>query len=221
MNETEPNDILMKEYEELDRFKPRAHGWSTEPDKEWIARGGHKGIYLAGLDFGAKDVQDLNLRSRQVSPELAMWQDFFTLLVQDAMGISPGVKKICTRCHSEQGCGCYQIFQLESGEEYTRKTKKRRCPLNIVDHSIQQCAIRFINEDPLCEEYCGLAGISVTYLRRYLSKGEFKGNAFDKKRETKVIRSNKALHHSRRPGASRSPDRPPEVGGEIHRGETS
>lgn len=186
-----------------------------ETDKEWIARGGHLGANMDALDVSPRSVYDWNVNNRPASPEQAFWSHMIIELVKDAIGINPGVKnEICSRCHADMDCGCYQVFVLPSGQDYIRKTKKGKCPKAYKDHTVQACAIYFINNDPMCEEYCTMLGITVSYLRQYIKKGVFNGSDFTKQRSgiTPKI-ATKALYSSGRAGKARGAARPSEMGG--------
>lgn len=193
---------------------PSIYRWQHETDKEWIARGGQKDITnIDAIDLGKRDGFDWTIHTRPTSPEQAFWSQIMVELVKDAVGLNPGVKRICTKCHADMDCGCYKEFKLSSGEDYIRKTSKKPCPKGYIDHTIQDCALWFINNDPVCEEYCIMLGITVSYLREYVKKGEFHGEDYAQQRSGITPKlSTQTLHTTRRSGKTRRSAGPSKMG---------
>lgn len=97
-------------------------------------------------------------------PELDMWIAFFKELVDDAMGVSPWAnhrQEHCAGCH-DMVCGCKPYKHARTRIGYHCK--------NFKNHTYQKCAINFINLSPVCEDYCTMLGLSVSYLRRMITK---------------------------------------------------
>jgi hypothetical protein len=140
-------------------------GKSQETDAEWIARGGHlttKNSWDA-IDFGVKaKLHDWLGKSASHMPEHDFWEAFFTLTVEDALGISPTANEPCVDCHRESEDGC----SFGKGQ---RKTTQRNIKCTWTPHTVQQCALDYLN-GPMAAEDCETLGIAVDYLRRLLKQ---------------------------------------------------
>ena len=141
-------------------------GGTAETDKEWIARGGHLTTKHSwdAIDFGVKaKLHDWLAPYKAHCPEYDFWEAFFILTVEDAIGLSPIANHLCQECHQETEDGC----SFGPGHQRQRKNPKRKTKCTWTPHTIQQCALNYIN-GPMAKEDCELLGIAVDYLRRLL-----------------------------------------------------
>lgn len=142
-----------------------AQGGPPETDKEWIARGGHLTTKKAwdAIDFGVKGkLHDWLAPHQAHCPEFDLWEAFFTLTVEDAIGLSPTANHPCEECHREAEDGC----NFGPGH---RKDTKHNSTCTWTPHTVQQCALDYLN-GPMAEEDCELLGIAVDYLRQLLAE---------------------------------------------------
>lgn len=141
-----------------------AMGTAGETDAEWIARGGHltakKGF--DAIDFGVKKLIHGWLDPHKAHiPEMDFWTSFFAITVDDALGFDPASKRRCATCHAEE---CTYVTTYKK-----HNFNSKYC--DWVPHTIQQCALNYIN-GPMAEEDCQLLGIEVSYLRRLLAQAK-------------------------------------------------
>lgn len=154
------------------------------------------------------------------SPEHDLWREFFALLIRDALGTTGTMtqfgkvvhvsKAHCVDCHLEQNCDCYVMIRGR-----LHRWPKRRCKLGYKGHSIQECARNFIMTSPVCEQYCALAGIDVSYLRQQFTARRFNAE-ITQPRKKKFLGGYgpgpKALNHPRLPDKARGAYRASRLG---------
>jgi hypothetical protein len=172
------------------------YGWKTgtaytgETDAEWIARGGHLGTAKKweGIDGHgnqghiSKTIHDwLNPHAYHM-PEHDLWRAFWLITIQDALGLTYGATRPCIDCHLSYGCEC---FNNTTGVGQIAHDRKARCTWPV--HTLQQCAIEFIEGDK-ATEYCAIMNIEVDELRRLYKKLLTTKQAGAKRKLTSYIR---------------------------------
>ena len=136
-----------------------------ESDKEWIARGGHLGTAKAWhtIDMGQGSVHDWLNPHAPHQAEHDLWQAFWMVTIQDALGVSSKAKRPCVECHLDSGCVC---FSNPNG--VGRVSYAHRLACHWKPHTVQQCAINYINSD-MAKEDADLMGIKIEYIKKLLT----------------------------------------------------
>lgn len=137
-----------------------------ESDKEWIARGGHLGTAKAWhtIDMGKGSFHDWLNPHAPHQPEHDLWQAFWMVTIQDALGVSSKAKKPCIECHLDSECGC---FVNDTGAGRVSFARKLACTWK--PHTVQQCALDYINSD-MAREDADLMGIKIEYIKKLLTE---------------------------------------------------